>query len=209
MDRRVRIVDAEFLRAWWNLRTHILDYELSYFFELTNPVLSLEIVFVLTVLAVSIIAVFVNDYDGDGSALSKFMAQLVTKSNVLMILLLFFVCVCITLLVRLYNLLRPYDEQMAHEAWADRMLIMLKFEQAKKLENVAAERTEYDATMELLGTLKEQMHAIKAVPTLLGVFELNATRIQSILSVIVLPITAFAITFVQGTFEEIRENAGL
>merc|ERR1712013_496394 len=206
MDRRVRYVDAEFLRAWWKLRSHVRDYELNYFFELTNPVLSLEIVFVLTMLVLSVLAVFQDDYGGD---LRKFVTELVTKSNVLMILLLFCVCVCITLLVHLYNLLRPYNEQTAHESWADRMMLMLKFEQTKRLENEEAERTKYDATMELLGTLKEQMQAVKAAPTLLGIFELNATRIQSIMSAIVVPITAFAVTFVQGTFTEIGDNSGL
>jgi len=206
LDDRVKHINPEFLRAWWKLRTHIRDWELTYFFELTNPVLSLEIVFVLSVLLCTIIAVLQDPYDGD---LRVFVTDLVSKSNVLMILLLFVVCVAITLLVHLFNLLRPYNEQTAHESWVDRVMLMLKFEAANTYREEDAEaNAKYAATMELLSSLKEQMEAVKAAPTLLGIFELIATRIQSIMSAIVVPVTAFAVTFVQGTFTEIGERSG-
>ena len=175
--------------------------------QLTNPILSLQIVFVLGMLVIALIAVFQDEYDGD---LGLFLLNLVTKSNVIMILVLFVVMVSVTLLVHLYNLLKPYNEQQAHEAWVDRVSLILKFEASNKWKAADVDtNAKYEKTMELLGSLKEEMVRVKAAPKLLSMFELNETRIQSIIAAIVVPFTAFAGTFIQGIFNEIGESSGI
>ena len=139
-------------------------------------------------------------YEGDVRIM---IAVFVRENSFVVILLLFCGCLCITLLVHLYNLLRPFNEQTAHEEWVDRMLLMLEFEQANQYrEEDAEEKAKYEATMELLGKLKEQMQVVKTAPTFLGVFKMNATWIRSIMSAIVVPISAFAVKFVQDTFTQ-------
>eukprot|EP01084_Bolivina_argentea_P249616 417950_1 len=65
LDPRSAIITTRFLKAWWDLRQHIEEWELSYFYELTNPIISLEVIFVLAMLVIGLIMAFQDDYDGD------------------------------------------------------------------------------------------------------------------------------------------------
>merc|ERR1719203_1488741 len=65
MNKRARIVEPNFLLAWWNLRKHIEEWEFSYFYALTTPIISLEVVFVIGMLLFALVAVFQDEYGGD------------------------------------------------------------------------------------------------------------------------------------------------
>merc|ERR1712083_869296 len=105
LDKRMAIVTPQFLRAWTSLREHIQKWELRYFYELTQPIISLEVVFVLAMMLMALIGVFQDAYDGD---IRLFLVNLVSESNVIMTLLLFLLLATITLLVHMFALLKPY-----------------------------------------------------------------------------------------------------
>merc|ERR1719356_1398079 len=83
LNKKMHIVTPEFLRAWVTLRDHIQRWELRYFYELTSPIISLEIVFVLLTMVMALIGLFQDDYDGD---IRLFLVNLVSQSNIIMIL---------------------------------------------------------------------------------------------------------------------------
>ena len=165
-----------------------------------------------------LIGVFQNDYDGD---IRLFLVNLVSKSNVIMILLLFVLLVTISLMHHLFALLLPYQEQKAHEGWVERTSRWLQIEEAnmhtlaadmKKSQN---ERDKFTAqasaianTRELLDSMKTEMAANRHAPKLLGVLTLNETLIQTIIGTITTAVTAFFSSFFTGILTEIGESSG-
>merc|ERR1712176_116612 len=108
LDTQTRYLDPTFLLAWWDLREHIENYELTYFFELTNPIISLEIMFVLGMFIWLIVMFFQPDYERD---LSIFWTEALAKSNVLLILMGFVGTISVVMLYHLYYLMKPYTVQ--------------------------------------------------------------------------------------------------
>ena len=170
--------------------------ELTYFFELTNPIISLEIMFVLG-MGISVIYVVLQDeYGGD---LVAFLVQFVVESNLALLVAFMVLTITVTLMVHLGMLLKPYGEQDKHQSFMDRISLILRFEAAN------GKSTQYKATMDLLDDLKEQMLRVKTSPKLLGLFMLNKSRIQSIIGSVTLTVTAFAVTYLQSSISEIGE----
>merc|ERR1719385_149096 len=113
-----------------------------------------------------------------------------------MILLLFVLLVTISLMHHLFALLLPYQEQKAHEAWAEKRSRLLQIEEANmhKLaaeKSVEAERQKFTAqasaianTRSLLDGMKTEMAANRHAPKLLGVLTLDETLIQTIIAAI-------------------------
>ena len=159
-----------------------------------------------------LIGVFQDGYDGD---IRLFLVNLVSKSNVIMILVLFVVLVTISLMYHLYALLLPYQEQKAHEAWAERTSRLLRIEEANmhnlavKQENEWNEFTVQAAaianTRSLLECMKTEMAANRKAPKLLGVLTLDETLIQTIIAAITTSGTAFFSSFFTGILNEIVE----
>lgn len=129
--KMLEVVTPQFLMAWTSLRNHIQNWELRYFYELTQPIISLEIVFVLGMMLMVLIGVFQDPYNGD---ILYFLRSLVAESNVAMILVLFLSMVTISLLCHLGALLKPYQVQKAHEQWVDHISMMLQMEEANVLQ---------------------------------------------------------------------------
>jgi len=127
LDEKLQIVTPQFLTAWISLREHVQKWEVGYFYELTQPIVSLEIVFVVAVLGMGLVFVFQEPYDGD---VREYLSDMVAKSNVVMILVLFLILVIVTLLSHLNALLRPYTVQQQHESWLDGVAESLQTEEA-------------------------------------------------------------------------------
>ena len=105
LDPLSKIVNPAFLKAWWALREHVQMKELVFFFELTNPIISLEIVFVLTMMVITIYVVLLDEFGGD---IVAFLRNYVVESNLALVMVLMVVAVTVTLLVHLEWLLKPY-----------------------------------------------------------------------------------------------------
>jgi len=225
LNNRMHIITPEFLRAWSSLRQHIQQWEISYFYELTQPIISLEIIFVLFMILVGLIGLFLDEYDGD---IRLFFFNLVSESNVIMTLLLFSMLVIITLLVHLVSLLMPYQEQKAHEAWTERLSLSLQIEEAnlhsyvadRNLSAATSERdtalykdfqtqtTAIENTRSLLESLKAEMAENRTAPKLLGVLTLNETLIQTLIGTVTTALTAFLSSFFTGILTDIGESSG-
>jgi len=216
LNPQMRIVTPEFLRAWWALRNHIQQWELRYFYELTQPIISLETVFVLSMILMALITVFQDEYDGD---IRLFLVNMVVESNVVMTFVLFMVLVCVQLLVHLHALLAPFQEQKAHEKWVEKMQLSLEIEEANLYACVAdtgrKEDQEYanqakaiKNTRALLSSLKTEMAENRASPKLLGIIPLNEALIQTIIGTITTSMTVFASSFATGILADISESSG-
>ena len=187
--------------------------------QLTQPIISLEIIFVLAMMLMALIGVFQDAYDGD---IRLFLVNLVSESNVIMTLLLFLLLVTITLLVHLFALLKPYQEQKAHEAWVEKVSLLLQIEEANMHTLVAvnnlsqqdqdkdyvAQATAIANTRSLLDSLKQEMVENRTAPKLLGVLTLNEALIQSIIGAITTALTAFFSSFFTGLLTDIGESSG-
>lgn len=178
--------------------------------QLTEPLISLEVVFVLSMILVTFIGVFVNDYDGN---ILSFVTDLVAQSNVIMTFVLFTLLVSVQLVVHLFALLKPFQEQKAHEAWVEKMSLWLRIEEANLYRVACTDETkerkcEKEAkaiqnTRELLTELKTEMAENRAAPKLLGVVPLNESLIQTIITAIGTAMTAFASSFFTGVLSDI------
>ena len=148
-----------------------------------------------------------------------FLVNLVGKSNVIMTFVLFLLLVSVQLLVHLLALLKPFQEQKAHEAWVERMSLSLRIEEANlyscvadtgriKDEDYKEQAEAIQHTRELLSELKTEMVENRASPKLLGIVPLNEALIQTIIGTITTSMTVFASSFVSGLLEDISESSG-
>merc|ERR1712130_291517 len=227
LNDKLTAVNPRFLMAWADLREHIQQWEVGYFFELLQPIVSLEIIFVLSMLGMAVVFLLQEPYSGD---IRYFLSDLVVTSNVALILMLFLILVVITLLNHLHALLRPYAVQITHESWLEVMARKMKTEEA----NIAAMRSrasepdrdpdskdnqamcnylmvQADAlskTRTLLDQMRTEMSANRSAPKLLGVLVLNETLIETIIASITTAITGFAFAFVSGVMTDIQEGTG-
>lgn len=91
--------------------------------QLTNPIISFEIMFVFAMFVWTIIGFLRPDYDRD---VQRFIREAIARSNVLLVLALFLLAIVIGLLGHLYHLMKPYNVQLEHEQWIDKMLLKLE-----------------------------------------------------------------------------------
>jgi len=223
LNQRLKVLNPQFLMAWMALREHIQKWELRYFYELTQPIVSLEIVFVLAMLLMALIGVFLDPYNGD---MRSFFLDMVSENNVVMILLLFMLLVTGALLVHLNALLKPYHVQKSHEAWLENVSMQLQIEQSYRWElktkqkggfkltqedmwELEAEKERLSSLRELISSMKQEMSENRAAPKLLGVLELNETLIESIIAAITTALTSLVCAFFTGLMTEIGENSGI
>jgi len=218
LNIKMHFVTPKFLSAWLALREHILKWELRFFYELTQPIISAEIVFVSAMLLLGLIGLFQDDYGGD---IRLFLVNMVSESNVAMTLAMFVLLVTFTLFVHLFSLLRPYQEQKAHEKWVKNMAMRLQMEEANMFTLIAEETDDENQDLDckavsdslwktrvFLDTLRIEMSAKRAAPKLLGVLELNENLIKTIMGFITSSFTAFVASFAMGIMTEIGEESG-
>merc|ERR1719361_1193572 len=228
LTQRLTSVNPRFLLAWAALREHIQDWEGGYFFELLEPIVSLEIVFVLAMLGMGIVFLLGDPYEGD---VRYFLSDVVSSSNQALILLLFLILVVITLLNHLHALLRPYAVQIKHEAWLENIAMKMETEEAN-IAAMTARRSEPlrdpaedgidDAKMytywknqaaslakirTVLEKMRSEMSGNRSAPKLLGVLVLNDNLIQSIIASISTALTGFVFAFVSGVMTDIQESS--
>ena len=164
----------------------------------------------------AIIGVFQEEYDGD---IRLFLVNMVAESNVVMTFVLFLVLVCVQLLVHLLALLKPFQEQKAHEAWVEKMSLCLEIEEANMYTCVAKKERQENSdykdqalaiknTRSLLKSLKTEMAENRASPKLLGILPLNEALIQTIIGTITTSMTVFASSFATGILTDISEASG-
>merc|ERR1712038_238219 len=113
--------------AWSILRQHVQDWELGYFFELTQPIINTEIVFVLAMVVLVVFGVVFGPYNG---SFYLFLENMVADSNVYLTVALFELAVMVTLLVHLFALWNVFDEQKVHEKWVSDMIRQFQVEEA-------------------------------------------------------------------------------
>lgn len=230
LNAKLTTVNPRFLLAWADLRDHIQQWEVGYFFELLQPLVSLEVIFVLAVLAMGTVFLLGDPYNGD---IRYFLSDVVSSSNVALILMLFFILVVITLLNHLYALLRPYAVQKNHEAWLEKVAMKMETEEAN-IAAMNARRNEPDreanpngydddkmfayfkaqsASMAKMRTvlekMRKEMSEHRRAPKLLGVLVLNENLIQSIIAFITTAVTGFVVAFISGVMGDIQDSSGL
>ena len=94
-----------------------------HFIQLTNPIISFEIMFVFVIFILAIIGFLRPDYDRD---VRMFLQDAIAQSNVLLVLMLFVFAAVFAMLVHLYYLMKPYSVQIEHEQWLDKMILKLE-----------------------------------------------------------------------------------
>jgi len=231
VNDKLYMLTPPFLRAWSDLREHIQDWELRYFYELTQPIITLELVFVIVMFIYALYHVIVN-YDAD---IRDFLVDLVSEAgNVVVMLVFFTVLVTGTLILHLYKLLRAYRVQTQHEKWLEKVakkvhveqVNVYDFMQEKRMALVnrgshfsdatdnAAEANTFRARAEAerLGGLRQLMVAMKddmkrnrAAPKLFGVLPLKEEYVEAILGAITTFLVAFVSSYVTATISRVTE----
>ena len=134
LNPRVPVVSPPFLRAWSSLREHIQKWELGYFYELSQPIISMEIVFVLIMIVVLLVMVLQDPYNGQ---VELFLFAMILHSNVLMMLIMMAFLVIVFVFMHLFRLLLVYKEQKMHEKWVQGMIRKFQIEEANMLDRFA------------------------------------------------------------------------
>ena len=91
--------------------------------QLTNPIVSFEIIFVLSMILWAGIGFLDPDYGRDPLT---YLEEAFGQSNILLVLLLFVIAITGVMLAHLYYLLAPYKVQIEHEKWLDQMILKLE-----------------------------------------------------------------------------------
>lgn len=205
LNSRVDVVTPEFLRAWASLREHIQKWELGYFFELTQPLINLEIVFLLVLAVLVVIGVLQNNYGGN---LYPFLVHLISHSNVYMTMALFASVVAVTLFFHLVALRNVFNEQKVHEKWVSDMVRTFQIEEAHITNRVTmsadankGKLSDYGSSLKTTRALLETMHSDmiinRAAPKFMcGVFTLNDAVIQSIMGTMITFLSALAYSYI-------------
>jgi len=209
LHKRTAIVTPRFLEAWSRLRQHVQDWELGYFFELTQPIINTEIVFVLAMVVLVVFGVVFGPYNG---SFYLFLENMVADSNVYLTVALFELAVMVTLLVHLHALWNVFDEQKVHEKWVSDMIRQFQVEEAyisnrlarsdsadspdPKKSSYSAHASSLKNTRDLLNTMHSDMIANRAAPKFLfGIFTLNDRIIQTIMGTIITFLTGLVYSY--------------
>lgn len=191
---------------------------MGYFYELSQPIISMEIVFVLIMIVVLLIMVLQDPYNGQ---VELFLFAMILHSNVLMMLIMMAFLVIVFVFMHLFRLLLVYKEQKMHEKWVQGMIRKFQIEEANMLDrltnpDVSEEmRKSYSSyvaslknTRDLLNTMHSDMIENRAAPQILGgIVNLNDTLIQTIMGSIVTALTAAVFSVFHGlVLEHVTEE---
>eukprot|EP01084_Bolivina_argentea_P025754 47894_1 len=174
------IIKPGFLHKWWLLRQHIVKYELPYYYEMTDPIITLEVVWTVVMSLLFILQLFIL-YEGD---FIEFITA-VYSDNIRCILFEFTVMILISTLWTLKCILKPYEERKEHINYLDDEIVKLKFNlwTCSKVKDNQQKEEECKKTIDLCEFLKDKIKQETLAPKVLGI-ELNETRLLAIQSYI-------------------------